>query len=184
MVEAVVKKLDSYGILDNTFIVYTTDNGFHIGQHRMQPGKYCAYEEDVHVPLVIRGPGVPKNNIANVVTTHTDLAPTFLTMIGAPLQKDFDGTPIPVSEEAIKASAKDRREHVQIEFWGVAYAESSAFYYDWAVGSRIHNNTYKAIRIISETYSLFYSVWCTNEHELYDMKVCIRLFSRLGVRFG
>ena len=33
------------------------------------------------------------------------------------------------------------------------------------------NNTYKALRIIGKNYNLFYSVWCTNEHELYDLKV-------------
>lgn len=37
------------------------------------------------------------------------------------------------------------------------------------------NNTYKSIRLISDTFNLYYSVWCTNEHELYDMSVRLML---------
>ena len=47
------------GRLDNTYVVYTSDNGFHMGQHRLFVGKTTAYEEDIRVPLVMRGPGVP-----------------------------------------------------------------------------------------------------------------------------
>lgn len=36
------------------------------------------------------------------------------------------------------------------------------------------NNTYKAVRIIGEDYDLYYSVWCNNEHELYDIKVRVK----------
>ena len=46
------------GQLDNTYIVFTSDNGFHLGQHRLPPGKQTPYETDIHVPLVVRGPGV------------------------------------------------------------------------------------------------------------------------------
>ena len=44
----------------NTYVVYTSDNGFHMGQHRLFIGKTTAYEEDIRVPMAIRGPGVPK----------------------------------------------------------------------------------------------------------------------------
>ena len=43
--------------LDNTYIVFASDNGFHLGQHRMPAGKQTAYEPDIHVPLLVRGPG-------------------------------------------------------------------------------------------------------------------------------
>ena len=58
MVGALVQALGDTGQLANTFIVFTSDNGFHMGQHRMKAGKYTPYEEDVHVPLFVRGPGV------------------------------------------------------------------------------------------------------------------------------
>jgi arylsulfatase A-like enzyme len=130
MVEALVKKLEAQGILDNTYIIYTSDNGFHIGQHRLQPGKYCPYEEDINVPLLIRGPRVPRNMTTEILTTHTDIAPTLLSIIKAPLRDEFDGTPIPVTKPSIDASTEDRYEHVQVEFWGLAFAESARFRYN------------------------------------------------------
>ena len=56
---AVVSKLgEKPGVLANTYIVFTSDNGWHHGEHRIRSGKGRPYEESVRVPLVIRGPGV------------------------------------------------------------------------------------------------------------------------------
>ncbi|OCL15174.1 alkaline phosphatase-like protein, partial [Glonium stellatum] len=60
MIAQVVKKLEAEGVLDTTYIIYSSDNDYHIGQHCMAPGKKCAFEEDINVPTVIRGPGVAK----------------------------------------------------------------------------------------------------------------------------
>ncbi len=60
MLANVVTSLQKSGQLDNTYIVFSSDNGFHLGEHRLPPGKQTAFEEDIHVPLVVRGPGVPK----------------------------------------------------------------------------------------------------------------------------
>lgn len=53
MVERMVQKLTDAGQLDNTYIFYTSDNGYHISQHRMHPGKECGFDTDVHIPLVV-----------------------------------------------------------------------------------------------------------------------------------
>lgn len=165
IVEGVIKRLEQYGILDNTYILYSSDNGYHIGQHRLQPGKECGYEEDINIPLIIRGPGVPKNVTTDIVTTHTDLAPTILRLVGASTRDDFDGEAIPTSKEGIAEAAQSRHEHVNVEYWGFALGEGK----DWD-GERVHyNNTYKALRIVGESYNFYYSVWCNNEHELYDL---------------
>ena len=55
-VAALVAHLAQIGELDNTYIVFTSDNGFHLGQHRMPAGKQTAYETDIHLPLLVRGP--------------------------------------------------------------------------------------------------------------------------------
>ncbi|CAI6258482.1 unnamed protein product [Periconia digitata] len=60
IINEVFEKLEEHNLLDNTYVIYTTDNGFHMGQHRLDPGKACPYEEDVNVPMFIRGPNVPK----------------------------------------------------------------------------------------------------------------------------
>lgn len=187
--EGVIAKLEEHGILDNTYIVYSSDNGFHIGQHRLQPGKSCGYEEDINVPLIIRGPGIAANLTTDVVSTHTDLAPTFFELLGIPLRPDFDGTPIPLTEEAITQAKNSgaRREHVGVEYWGLAMGEGiydngktrfialqmylMTDFWIGLIGPR--NNTYKSIRLYGEGYNLYYSTWCSNEHELYSLNVCL-----------
>lgn len=169
LVESVIHRLEELNILDNTYIIYTTDNGFHIGQHRLQPGKDCGIEEDINIPLIIRGPGVPEGHTTEMVTTHTDMAPTLMDLIGAKTPKNarFDGTAIPLTTSGIAEAAKHRQEHVNVEYWGIAVGEGGRLGDDCV----FQNNTYKALRIVSPSWNLYYSVWCTNEHELYDMKV-------------
>lgn len=123
MVDGVFVRLAQYGILDNTYVFYSSDNGFHIGQHRLQPGKSCGYEEDINIPLIVRGPGVATNYTTSIVTTHTDLAPTFLDILGIPLRKDLDGSAIPLTRAGIDTSRQQRREHINVEYWGFAGGE-------------------------------------------------------------
>src|ERR671911_544031 len=59
MVGNLVDTLRAQGKMRNTYIVFTSDNGYHIGQHRLGKSKMTAYEEDIRVPYVVRGPGVP-----------------------------------------------------------------------------------------------------------------------------
>lgn len=169
LVDGLVKRLERHGVLDNTYIFYTTDNGYHIGHHRMQPGKECGYEEDVNIPLIVRGPGVDAGKIAEIVTTHVDIAPTLLGIVGAPIRADFDGEAIPLRGADIDAAAKTRHEHVTVEYWGFAASEGKLF--REGESRLILNSTYKALRIIGEGYNFYYSVWCNNEHELYDLTV-------------
>ncbi|KIH86657.1 arylsulfatase [Sporothrix brasiliensis 5110] len=171
LVDGVFARLDRLGLADNTYVFYTTDNGFHIGQHRLQPGKECGFEEDINIPLIVRGPGIPGGRVSQAVTTHVDLAPTLLKLARAPARVDFDGEPIPLTAHELDVAAVDngagRHEHVTVEFWGFAAAEGD---FGFNGGSRIvTNNTYKAVRIIGRAYNLYYSVYCSNEHELYNL---------------
>ena len=123
LVDDIFDLLEQYGILDNTFVIYSSDNGYHIGQHRLPPGKSCGYEEDVNVPLIVRGPNVPKGITTDQVTSHTDLVPTILGLIGAQPRGDFDGIAIPLRGDEISLSHGQRHEHVNLEHWGFALAE-------------------------------------------------------------
>ncbi|KAI9704560.1 MAG: hypothetical protein M1820_005473 [Bogoriella megaspora] len=175
MVEVLVKKLETRGLLENTYIFFTTDNGYHMSQHRLPPGKECPFETDIHIPLVVRGPGVPAGHEAGVISSHTDLAPTILKLAGGS-RNDLDGWPIPLDAESL--SHPDSGEHVNVEFWGRAIPEGKygkigddTFPGVGAGDKRFaaHNNTYKALRVIGDSYSLSYVVWCTNEKEYYDL---------------
>lgn len=165
MIDALVNRLSAAGELDNTYIFYSTDNGYHIGSHRLQPGKQCPFEDDINIPLIVRGPGVPKNVTSSLVTTHTDLAPTFLEIAGGKLRDDFDGSPIPLTSKAQAGFTieEPRTEHVNVESWGIIMSEGR-------YGSILYpNHTYKALRVIGQEYNLLYTVWCSGEHELYDL---------------
>jgi hypothetical protein len=65
LVGDIVNKLTSLKLLDNTYIIYTSDNGFHMGQFGMPFDKRQLYEADIRVPMVIRGPGVTKNLVCH-----------------------------------------------------------------------------------------------------------------------
>jgi arylsulfatase A-like enzyme len=183
MVETLVKMLDAKGILEETYIIYTTDNGYHLSQHRLHAGKECGYETDIHIPLIIRGPNVPKGHTTDIVSSHTDLAPTIMQLAGQS-RDDFDGVSIPLTEEeTLEAESSTRQEHINIEYWGRAIPEGKWGQYhnpteenpwpgqDW--GGYLHsirNNTYKGLRLIGEDYNIYYSVWCTGDKEYYDMR--------------
>ncbi|KAJ5814704.1 hypothetical protein N7474_006481, partial [Penicillium riverlandense] len=173
MIEGLVKMLEAKGQLDNTYIFYTTDNGYHISQHRLHPGKECGYDTDIHIPLAIRGPGVAAGRQANAVTSHTDLSPTILKLAGGLSREDFDGQPIPIFAGET-AQETQKWEHVNIEFWGRAVPEGTMGRYsddhnpDWGFAGAVRNNTYKGLRLIGDGYSLYYSVHCTGEREFYD----------------
>lgn len=170
LVDLVVSRLEYTGNLDNTYIIYTSDNGYHIGQHRLPPGKECGFEEDIRVPLFIRGPGIPKGHVEKAVTAHVDLAPTLLHLAGAKQRDDFDGTPVPLhSHESLHSS--QRGEHANVEFWGLAIAEGEGNSFGPENPITVPNNTYKGLRLHSPEsgYDLYYSVWCNNAHELYDI---------------
>lgn len=165
IIDGVITRLSEHGILDDTYIFYSSDNGYHIGQHRLQPGKECGFEEVINVPLIVRGPNVPKGKISGVVTSHTDLAPTFLSLAGAGSRTDFDGAAIPLTERALDEARYSRHELVNVEYWGFALAEGNYG------RSMFWNNTYKGLRLIGEGYNFYYAVWCSGEHELYDLNV-------------
>lgn len=90
-VAALVKALQQTGQLANTYILFTSDNGFHMGQHRLEPGKYTPYEADVRVPLLVRGPGVPAGATSTALTSSVDLAPTLAELAGTTLAVEPDG---------------------------------------------------------------------------------------------
>ena len=87
----IVETLAARGELDNTYIVYTSDNGYHLGQHRAFDGKFDVYEEDIRVPLIIRGPGVQVGATVDQMAVNIDLAPTMARWGQATPDRVMDG---------------------------------------------------------------------------------------------
>jgi arylsulfatase A-like enzyme len=91
MVGDLVKSLKKSGELSNTYIFFTSDNGFHLGEHRLGAGKWTPYEEDIRVPLIVRGPGMPEGRTLHHMVLNNDLAPTFADLAGATTPSFVDG---------------------------------------------------------------------------------------------
>lgn len=83
--------LQATGHDKDTLLIVTSDNGFHLGNHRMLRGKRTAYREDAVVPLVMIGPNVPAGLTVNAMTSPIDLAPTVAEFLKAPTPAWLDG---------------------------------------------------------------------------------------------
>jgi arylsulfatase A-like enzyme len=88
MVASLVQELEDAGELDNTFIFFTSDNGYHQGEHLIDYGKNTPYEESARVPLFVRGPGVPAGSEVERLALNTDFAPTFADLAGIEFSAD------------------------------------------------------------------------------------------------
>lgn len=75
----------------NTYIVFSSDNGYHLGQHRLDRGKQTAFDTDIHVPLIVAGPGVPAGRVVPQVAQNVDLYPTFVQLAGGTPAASVEG---------------------------------------------------------------------------------------------
>ncbi|NBE98370.1 sulfatase [Nonomuraea sp. KC401] len=91
LVGSLVKALRESGKLGDTYIFFASDNGFHLGTHRLRRGKTTPFEEAVRVPLVVRGPGVAAGSRIDPLTSAVDLPATFAALGGAPLPPFAEG---------------------------------------------------------------------------------------------
>ena len=91
LVAVLVAALETVGALANTYILFTSDNGYHLGEHRIAREKGSPYEEAVRMPLIVRGPGIPGGVTIDALASQTDLAPTFAEWAGVPIPDDIDG---------------------------------------------------------------------------------------------
>ncbi|HZA90773.1 MAG TPA: sulfatase [Solirubrobacterales bacterium] len=94
LVKRVVKELRRQGEFGRTVVMFTSDNGFLRGQHRLDSGKSTPYEEAIRVPLLIRGPGFPEGVRDERPVGNVDLAPTILDLAGAEPDLEVDGRSI------------------------------------------------------------------------------------------
>ena len=74
---AIIRVLRRLGRLPNTYVFLTSDNGYFQGEHRFDTGKFLPYETANHMPLLVRGPGIPTGQRSDALSANVDLAPTF-----------------------------------------------------------------------------------------------------------
>jgi N-acetylglucosamine-6-sulfatase len=131
------------GELGDTYVIYTSDNGFLNGEHRLSEAKIKPYEESLRVPLVIRGPGIPQGRTAHDLAINADLAPTIVQLAGAKPGLPMDGRSL---LPAARNPRIERGRELSIEAF-----EHSGF---------------RGIR----TQRYVYVTFKTNERELYDLR--------------
>ena len=140
LVERIVSKLSVEGVLDNTVLMFTSDNGLFHGEHRIPNGKSKVYEEDVHMPLLIRGEGFPPGVTRNQFVANIDLAPTIVDLADASPRRIMDGRSLlPLAQDATLAPSRNLL---------------------------LETNEFKAIR----NPSFLYAEHSNGERELYDMR--------------
>jgi arylsulfatase A-like enzyme len=150
MVASLIEELEATGELDNTYIFFTSDNGYHLGEHRIS-GKRTVYEEAVRVPLAVLGPGVPAEGSVEQLVLNIDLAPTFAELVGVSMPEFVDGRSlVPLLRGTLPTSW---RSGFLIEHWS------------GSGGQPLETPTYAAIR----TESHKYVEYNTGEKELYDL---------------
>lgn len=88
---AIVRQLKDTGELDNTYLMFVSDNGYFFGEHRIPTGKFLPHDASSHVPLMLRGPGIPAGKTSHELTTNTDLAATIADIAGVEPRSTLDG---------------------------------------------------------------------------------------------
>jgi N-acetylglucosamine-6-sulfatase len=91
-VKVVLDTLGAQHRLSNTYVIFTSDNGFFYGEHRLTGGKFLAYEPATHLPLLIRGPGIKPGTSTGELAGNIDITPTILELAGVQPDKSVDGT--------------------------------------------------------------------------------------------
>ena len=153
MLGVVMDGLEAAGVMDNTFIWFTSDNGYHLGEHEMVFGKGEPYDTDIRLPFYARGPGVPRNGSQPHPTTHVDIAATVLQLAGAaPAGEPLDGLSFASVLSAAPPAAQAWRNHSFSEFFGPF-------------------NTWASLRfpLASGAVRAKVTQWCTNDTEVFDL---------------
>lgn len=157
------RELRALGVERDTYVIFSSDNGFHMGQHRLTPGKLTAYDPDVRVPLIVAGPGVAAGTVVDEVAENVDLCPTFSELGGAPIAATVDGRSLVPFLRGQPAPA-DWREAALVEHRGAVTSPDDP---DFPQRGSGNPPTYEALR----TRDLLYVEYADGDRELYDRRV-------------
>jgi len=158
---ALREQLEQRGEARNTYVVFTTDNGYHMGDHRLVNGKMTAFDPDIRVPLVVVGPGVPRGQMVDELTANIDLAPTFLRLARLPVPARVDGQSLVPFLRGRRPRAW--RESILIEHHGPFFELDDP---DRQGAPSGNPPTYDALRTENFTYVRYE----TGEREYYDRR--------------
>jgi arylsulfatase A-like enzyme len=149
-----IKTLKRTGQLRNTVVMFLSDNGWLQGEHRIPGDKFLPYEESVRVPLIIRGPGIPKGRTIHGQVGNIDFAPTLVDAANARAGRKMDGVSLLPTARNPKKLPKRAIE-----------LEALRPLFEGNIPNNAWDRPYKGVR--TDRYTFF--VWTeTGEQELYD----------------
>ncbi len=161
MIGEIEEELAAKGLARDTYIVFSSDNGLHMGEHRLEPGKLTAFDTDIRVPLIVTGPGVPAGRTMQQMTENIDLCPSFERLAGARIPPSVDGHSL-VALLHGRAPARWRRE-ILVEHHGRVLDAGDP---DLPTAGAGNPPSYEAIR----TAQSLYVEYVTGEREYYDLR--------------
>lgn len=187
LVASVVNTLEALGERENTLLVFTSDNGYNLGAHRLLH-KMAPYEESVRVPLVIAGPGITPG-IENRMVLEIDYTPTFLALAGLSIPSHVDGRSLlPLLRGEAPAQWRSdfiAQYHNTNADEGVSQEMPPGYRY---LTSFQDIPSYKALRTAEYTYIEWYDDNASgglHEYELYDLRRDpYQLFNLLSTPLG
>ncbi|MGI9092971.1 MAG: sulfatase family protein [Mycobacteriales bacterium] len=162
MIAALEATLAKAGVAGSTDIVFSSDNGYHMGQRRLMPGKQTAFDHDIRVPLVVVGPGVRPGREIDALAQNTDLRPTFSRIGGAHVPSNVDGRSL-LDLLHGRRVPHDWRDAALIEHHGPDLLPSDPDHPGKGSGNP---TTYEAIR----TPHSLYVEYRNGEREYYDLR--------------
>ena len=152
-------ELKAKGVADNTYFVFSSDNGYHMGEYRLLPGKQTAFDTDIHVPLIVSGPGVPAGATSSQLVSNIDLAPTFESLAGATVGSNVDG--VSLSDLWHGHQPADWQQAVLIEHHGPDDTKGDP---DAQSAKHADPPSYEAVR----TATALYVLYADGDQEYYD----------------
>lgn len=155
-VKSLIATLKATHQLENTLIVFVSDNGWLQGEHRVPGDKFLPYEESVRIPLIVRGPGVPAGETVRGQVANIDFAPTLVDAANAKAGRTMDGVSL---LPTIRHPHKRPKRTFEIE------ALERLFEGDIPVNA--WDRPYKGVRTDRYTYVVYTE---TGEQELYDRR--------------
>ncbi|CAH1990327.1 unnamed protein product [Acanthoscelides obtectus] len=118
MVKTIVEEVESAGEINNTYFIFTSDHGFHIGQFSLPWDKRQPYETDIRVPFLISGPSIPHNTTDDYPISAVDLVPTILDLAGTEIPNHADGVSFKQRLLEIGDEAQSYEKLILVEYWG------------------------------------------------------------------
>lgn len=171
LVNDVIHKLIDLNIDTSTYIIFTSDHGFQFGQYGMPEGKWNAYEHDIRVPFLIRGPNIPVGSIYSGLGSNVDVMPTLYELAGGLNNDNNQLLPLSMDGDSIAKwflnTNKTKEKTIQlIEYFGLGPVIRYEHLEDTP------NNTFRLLRLMDPSRNvgernIMYGEW-TNKNWNYQ----------------